>query len=82
MLGVNQVNVGVNKMDQKTVNYSEKRYNEIKTEISNFLKRTGLNFDKIPTVPISGFNGDNTIERSKNMPWYKDRRSLRHLTSP
>ena len=52
-------------MDEKTVNYSEKRYNEIKTEISNFLKRTGFNPDKIPFVPISGFHGDNMIERSK-----------------
>ena len=70
-LGVKQMIVAVNKMDEKTVNYSEKRYNEIKTEISNFLKRTGFNPDKIPFVPISGFNGDNMIERSKNMPWYK-----------
>ena len=63
--------VAVNKTDKMTANYSEKRYNEIKTEISNFLKRTGFNPDKIPFAPISGFIGDNTIERSKNMPWYE-----------
>ena len=34
--------VAVNKMDEKTVNHSEKRYNEIKTEISNFRQHTGL----------------------------------------
>ena len=60
--------VAVNKME-KTVNYLEKRDNEIKTEISNFLKRTGFNPDKIPPVRISGFHGDNMIERSRNMPW-------------
>ena len=70
-LGVKQMIVGVNKMDDKTTNYSEKRYTEIKQEISAFLKRTGYNPDKIPFVPISGFNGDNMIERSTNMPWYK-----------
>ena len=70
-LGVQQMIVAVNKMDEKTVNYSEKGDKEIKTEISNFLKRTGFNPDKIPFVPISDFNGDNMIERSKNMPWYK-----------
>ena len=32
-------------MDEKTVNYSEKRYNEIKTESGNFLKHTGFNPD-------------------------------------
>ena len=68
MLGVKQTNVPVSKMVEKSVNYSEKQYNEIKTEISNFLKRTGFNPDKIPFVPISGFNGDNMIERAKNMP--------------
>merc|ERR1712048_1426125 len=26
---------------------------------------------KIPFVPMSGFQGDNLIEESTNMPWYK-----------
>ena len=62
--------VSVNEIDENTVNYSEERYNEIKMEISYFIKRTGFNRDKIPSVPISVFNGDNTIERSKDIPWY------------
>ena len=52
-LGVKQMNVAVNKIDEKTVNNSEKRYNEIKTEMGNFLKRTWFNPDKIPFVSIS-----------------------------
>ena len=48
--------VAVNKMDEKTVNYSEKWHNEIKTETSRFLKRTGFNPDKIQFVPISDFD--------------------------
>ena len=56
---------------EKTVNYTEKRYNEIKTETSNFLKRTGFNPDTVSFVPILGFNGDNMIERSTNMPWFE-----------
>ena len=60
----------VNKME-KTVNYSERWYNETKTDISNFLKRTGCNPDKISFVPISGFNGNNMIERPKNMLRFK-----------
>ena len=63
--------VAVNKMDEKTVNHSEKRYNEIRTGTNNFLKRTGFNPDKIPFVTVSGFNGDDMIERSRNMAWYK-----------
>lgn len=58
-------------MDEKTVNYAESRYTEIKTELSSFLKKVGYNPDKIPFIPISGWNGDNMIEKSTNMPWYK-----------
>jgi elongation factor 1-alpha len=58
-------------MDEKTVNYSEERYNEIKKELSTFLKKVGYNPDKIPFIPISGWAGDNMIDRSTNMPWYK-----------
>lgn len=39
--------------------------------MGNFLKKVGYNPDKIPFIPISGWAGDNMIEASKNMPWYK-----------
>jgi len=61
----------VNKMDEKTVEWSEKRFNEIKNEVSNFLKKIGYNPEKIPFVPISGWLGDNMLEKSSNMPWWK-----------
>jgi elongation factor 1-alpha len=70
-LGVKQMIVLVNKMDEKSVNYSEARFNEIKTETSNFLKKIGYNPEKVPFVPISGWNGDNMLEKSANLPWYK-----------
>jgi elongation factor 1-alpha len=63
------------------VNYSEARYNEIKDELTKFLTKTGYKVvddkDKgkivqlIPFVPISGWVGDNMLERSDNMKWYK-----------
>lgn len=54
----------MNKMDEKSVNYSEERYNEIKKEVSDFLKKVGYKPDTIPFIPISGWNGDNMIEKS------------------
>jgi elongation factor 1-alpha len=53
------------------VAYGEARFNEIKKEVSTFLKKVGYNIEKIRFVPISGWNGDNMIEKSDNMPWYK-----------
>eukprot|EP00475_Leptophrys_vorax_P044802 TRINITY_DN9103_c0_g1_i3.p1 TRINITY_DN9103_c0_g1~~TRINITY_DN9103_c0_g1_i3.p1 ORF type:complete len:450 (+),score=131.27 TRINITY_DN9103_c0_g1_i3:351-1700(+) len=70
-LGVKQMIVCINKMDDKSVNYSEARYNEIKEEVSKFLKKVGYKAEKIPFIPISGWNGDNMLEKSDNMGWYK-----------
>ena len=70
-MGVKQMIVAVNKMDDKSVNYGEGRFNEIKKEIGDYLKKIGYNPDKIPFIPISGWVGDNMIEKSDNMAWYK-----------
>lgn len=70
-LGVKQMIVCTNKMDDKSVNYSEARYEEIKKEVGGYLKKVGYNVEKVRFVPISGWNGDNMIEKSSNMPWYK-----------
>jgi len=58
-------------MDEKTVNWSQDRYNEIVTEVTSFLKKIGYKTETVKFIPISGFNGDNMIEASTNMPWYK-----------
>ena len=62
--------VCMNKMDEKTVNFSEERYNEIKKEVIDFLKKVGYKPDAIPFIPISGWNGDNMLEKSANTNWY------------
>mmetsp|Transcript_37289 Transcript_37289/g.60388 ORF Transcript_37289/g.60388 Transcript_37289/m.60388 type:complete len:447 (-) Transcript_37289:72-1412(-) len=70
-LGVKQMIVGINKMDEKTVGYGQARFEEIVNEVSNFVKKIGYNPKNIPFVPISGWNGDNMLERSANLPWWK-----------
>jgi len=70
-LGVSQMIVAVNKMDDNSVMYGSARYEEIKEEVSNYLKKVGYKPAKIPFVPISGWVGDNMIDRSTNMDWYK-----------
>ncbi|KAG6428168.1 hypothetical protein SASPL_112418 [Salvia splendens] len=70
-LGVKQMICCCNKMDATTPKYSKARYDEIIKEVSSYLKKVGYNPEKIPFVPISGFEGDNMIERSTNLDWYK-----------
>jgi len=58
-------------MDDKTVEYNQARLEEIKKEVSTYLKKVGYNPEKVDFVPISGWTGDNMIEKSPNMTWYK-----------
>jgi len=69
-MGVKQMVVAINKMDDSSVNYSQARYDEIKGELTAYLKKVGYNVANIPFIPISGWVGDNMIEKSENMNWY------------
>jgi len=68
-LGVRQLIIAVNKMD--TTKWSEDRFNEIVKEASGFVKKVGYNPKTVAFVPISGWHGDNMLEPTDNMPWYK-----------
>ena len=51
-MGIEQISICVNKMDDKTVNYNESRFNQMLTKIGRKTKR-------IPFILISRFCGDN-----------------------
>ena len=70
-LGVTQLVVIINKMDDQTVKYSEQRFNEAKQDVENLLKTVGYNITKINVIPVSGWTGENLVKKSTNMPWYK-----------
>merc|ERR1712141_307018 len=70
-LGVKQMIVAVNKMDSTEPKYSEARFKEIVKEVSSYVKKIGYNPKSIAFVPISGWHGDNMIEATTNMSWYK-----------
>jgi elongation factor 1-alpha len=80
-LGVKQMIVAVNKMDSDSVNWSEERFKEIVDATTQFLKRIGWKTEAIPFVPLSGWTGDNMLESSANMPWYKGPTLLAALDS-
>jgi elongation factor 1-alpha len=70
-LGVKQLIVGVNKMDSTEPPYAESRFEEIKKEVSAYIKKIGYNPAAVAFVPISGWNGDNMLEVSEKMGWFK-----------
>ncbi|CAI8619993.1 unnamed protein product [Vicia faba] len=58
-------------MDETTPKYSKSRFDEIVKKVPSYKKKVGYSPNKIPFVPISGFEGDNMIELSTNLDWYK-----------
>ena len=68
-MGIKQLILAINKMD--ACGYSEVRFHDIKKEVIDYLKKIGFQEKNINTVAYSGFHGDNLIERSDKMPWYK-----------
>ncbi|XP_021357315.1 elongation factor 1-alpha-like [Mizuhopecten yessoensis] len=71
-LGVKQMIVAITKMDVTEPLYSEGRYQEIKRELSSYLKEIGYVPQEVAFVPISGLLGDNMLEPSANMTWWKN----------
>jgi len=73
-LGVKQLIVCVNKMDDYNLNWSEARYNQVKNDVLPFLKKVGYDPEKISFIPISGLTGENLTERSNHQllnSWYQ-----------
>ncbi|XP_030888550.1 elongation factor 1-alpha-like [Leptonychotes weddellii] len=69
-LGVKQLIVAVNKMDITEPPYSSARF-EISKEVKAYIKKIGYNSEAVAFVPISGWHGDNMIEPSTKMSWFK-----------
>ena len=67
LLGIKQVCVVVNKMD--LINYSQDKFNAIKSEMNAFLKN--LNVHPMSYIPISAFYGENLTSKSEKLSWYK-----------
>ena len=68
VLGINQLIVGINKMD--AVNYDHVKFEDVKSKVANLLKTIGYDTSKILFVPYSALQGDNVSKPSDKMPWY------------
>lgn len=80
-IGVQRMIVAINKMD--TVGWSQERYEEIKSQMSAFLKATRFNLESTAFIPCSGLGGDNILNPSTNpdASWYKGETLVQALDS-
>jgi len=67
LLGIKHVLVAVNKMD--LVDFSQERFDEICADYKSFATR--LDIPDLHFIPISALKGDNVVNASEHMPWYK-----------
>ncbi len=77
LLGIKHTLVAVNKMD--LVDFSEERFEEIKKDYLEFA--SGLGLKDIHFAPISALKGDNVVNPSEHMPWYKGESLMETLES-
>ena len=75
LLGIPHLVVAVNKMD--LVDWSEQVFNSIREDFLAFVKPLGLT--GLTFIPMSALEGDNVVEQSRNMPWYKGPALLTYL---
>lgn len=69
-MGIDQVVVAITKMDIAEPPYSKDRYLKIVDGLKKFMRGLGYKVETIPFVPVSGWLGENLVDRSPNMPWY------------
>ena len=75
LLRIPHLVLAVNKMD--LVNWDEAVFRRVETEFRNFASK--LDVQDIAFIPMSALTGDNVVDRSVNMPWYKGTPLLHHL---
>jgi len=75
LLGIKHVIVAINKMD--LVDYSQARYKEIQED---YLKLAGaLDIPDIRFVPISALEGDNVVNTSEKLSWFRGSTLMQYL---
>lgn len=77
LLGIRHVVVTINKMD--LVNYSQARYDEICEDYKQFVSR--LDLPDLHFIPLAALHGENVVDPSPNMPWYRGNTLMNFLES-
>jgi elongation factor 1-alpha len=68
-MGVKNLCIAVNKMD--SVDYKEDKFNTVKEDVSKLLQQVGIPADQVTFIACSGLQGDNIVNKSDKMDWYK-----------
>jgi sulfate adenylyltransferase large subunit len=75
LLRIPHVVAAINKMD--LVNYDAEVFDKVSAEFAALAKRLGLK--SVEVIPVSALAGDNVVEHSTNMGWYRGPTLLEYL---
>ncbi|KRA76956.1 adenylyltransferase [Lysobacter sp. Root667] len=75
LLGIRHVLLAVNKMD--LVGYDQGVFETIAGEYRELAAQRGIT--QVTAIPLSALRGDNLLQRSQAMPWYRGISVLEHL---
>jgi sulfate adenylyltransferase large subunit len=75
LLRIPHVVAAINKMD--LVNYSAEVFDKVSAEFTALAKRLGLK--SVEVIPVSALGGDNVVEHSASMEWYRGPTLLEYL---
>ena len=77
LLGIPNVLAAINKMD--LAQYDEDVFSRLQDDFLALSQRLGIR--SVQCVPVSALEGDNIVDRSRNMAWYSGPTLLEHLES-
>ena len=69
-LGVKQMVVAINKMDDTKPPYDKARYEAVKSDVDKLAKSVGYKDDQLQFVPVSAFVGDNSAKDKGKIDWW------------
>jgi sulfate adenylyltransferase large subunit len=75
LLGISSVVAAINKMD--LLEYREEKFLRLENEFRALAERLGIR--EVHCIPLSALAGDNVVERSHKMPWYRGPALLEYL---
>ncbi|MBU0498352.1 MAG: translation elongation factor EF-1 subunit alpha, partial [Candidatus Thermoplasmatota archaeon] len=69
-LGVKQLIVAINKMDDTKPAYDKSRYEQVKDDVHKLAKSVGYKDEQLQFVPVSAFTGDNSAKNKGKLEWW------------
>ncbi len=69
-LGVKQMIVAINKMDDTKPAYDKSRFEAVKADVQKLAKSVGYKDDQVQFIPVSAFVGDNSAKDKGKIDWW------------